>query len=61
MDTDTLDKLRAFDVELGRWKHMLTNHVREHSNLPEFIIVRMCIEELVEFVLKDGQDLTESV
>lgn len=55
MDEDTFRELVSFDIELGRWKSTLTQWIRENSNLPEFIIARMCIEELVEFVVKSRE------
>jgi hypothetical protein len=59
MDEETFRELVSFDIELGRWKHLLSNLIRENSNLPGFIIDRMCIEELVEYVIKSREELTK--
>lgn len=57
MDNETLSKLRLFEVELKRWKWYL-QHEMNTSDLPDFIKADMNIEQLLEFVLKNNEDVS---
>jgi len=56
MDNLTYAEMLEFKKELDRWKFTLRIEMEEKTDAPQHMIVRMSVEDMIDYLLNEGMD-----